>query len=480
MPDWLGQRAVRHAGELALLADGVEWTFAELSRRVGVAAGRLAKLGVEKGDRVALLARNSPEFVVAVHAVGRLGAVLVPLNVRLTAAELAWQLADSEATLLLHDAENRDLALEAVARTTGFRTAELCDDERDDAIPARDQIDLSDTQGIIYTSGTTGRPKGALLTYGNFWWSAAGSALHLGHRPDDRWLAALPLFHVGGLSILFRSVIGGIPIVLHDGFDPARVNRAIEEQRITLISVVANMLRRMIDERAGQPYPPSLRCVLLGGGPAPRPLLEDCLRLGVPVAPTYGLTESCSQAATLLPEELADYLGTAGRALPVTDIAIERDGCRLPDGEVGEIVLRGPTVSPGYLNREAVGPDGWLRTGDLGSLDEAGYLTVLDRRDDLIVSGGENVYPAEVEAALLAHPEVEEAAVVGEPDEQWGAVPVAFVKRREGAELTGAELLDFCSARLANYKRPRYIEWVEVMPRNAGGKVVRRELRRRD
>ncbi|MFP5371133.1 MAG: AMP-binding protein, partial [Actinomycetes bacterium] len=285
----------------------------------------------------------------------------------------------------------------------------------------------------------------------------------------------------GGLAILFRSVIAGVSVVLHEVFDPARVNRAIEEDRVTLVSVVANLLGRMLETRGDRAYPPTLRCVLLGGGPAPRPLLADCLRRGVPVAPTYGLTEAASQVTTLLPEDLPRHLGSAGKPLPPTEVRIERDGRPVPPGEVGEIAVRGPTVTPGYVGAEAEGdeirPDGRLRTGDLGRLDGEGYLYVLDRRDDLIVSGGENVSPAEVEAVLLAHPAVEEAAVVGVPDERWGAVPVAFVRRRAGWVTTEHELLAFCAARLAAFKRPRRIEWVDAVPRNAAGKLLRRELR---
>ncbi|MCC6791460.1 MAG: o-succinylbenzoate--CoA ligase [Thermomicrobiales bacterium] len=479
MPDWLGRRALLDGERQALTFEGMTWTWAELDRRVGLAAGRLRELGVTEGDRVALLADNSPEFVVAVHAVGRLGATLVPLNVRLTPPELAWQLADSGARLLLHD-ERHAREAAAAGATAGVRQAVFRGDWTEGAgesIPAPDSIELNRAQGIVYTSGTTGRPKGAMITYGNLWASATGAVLHLGHHRDDRWLAVLPLFHVGGLSILFRSAIGGVPVVLQDGFDPGRVNRAIDDENVTLVSAVANTLQRMLDERGDRPFPPSLRCVLLGGGPAPRPLLERCLRLGAPVAPTYGLTESTSQAATLLPEELAGHLGSAGRALPVTEIRIERDGEPVPAGEHGEIAVRGATVVSGYLNQERPGDDGWFRTGDLGWMDVEGYLFVLDRRDDLIVSGGENVYPAEIESVLLAHPVVAEAAVVGLPDDRWGAVPAAFLVKRPGVDGAAADVLSFCAERLAAYKLPRRIEWVERLPRNAGGKLLRRRLR---
>ena len=331
-------------------------------------------------------------------------------------------------------------------------------------MPNVETIDLDAIHSIVYTSGTTGRPKGALLTFGNHWWSAVGSALNLGLLPEDRWLAPLPLFHVGGLSILVRSVVYGIPAIVLERFDAAAVNRAIDDERATIVSVVAAMLQRMLAERGDRPYPPWLRCVLLGGGPAPRPLLEECAGRGLPVVQTYGLTEAASQVATLAPEDALRKLGSAGKPLMPTELRI--------DG--GEILVRGPTVSPGYWNHRTEREDGWLRTGDLGRLDDEGYLYVLDRREDLIVSGGENVYPAEVEAVLLAHPLVEEAAVVGRADQRWGAVPIAFVRAR--GEVSSEELLSFCRARLAGYKVPGAIRLVDALPRNAAGKLLRREL----
>jgi O-succinylbenzoic acid--CoA ligase len=221
--------------------------------------------------------------------------------------------------------------------------------------------------------------------------------------------------------------------------------------------------------------------MLLGGGPAPRPLLERCARLGVPVSQTYGLTETASQVATLPPQDALRKLGSAGLPLLPTEVRIERDDMPAGPGEVGEIVVRGPSVTPGYLDR----PDatarawrgGWFHTGDLGRLDEEGYLYVLDRRDDLIVSGGENVYPAEVEAVLLAHPAVADAGVVGVPHAEWGQVPVAVVQRRAGTAVTPEELIAHCAARLAKYKVPAAIHWQDALPRNAAGKLLRRVLR---
>ena len=489
MPEWLRQRARLSPRRLALIWGGERWTFAELDRRVAAASRRLAAAGVRAGERVALLARNGGQFVQVAHAVPRLGAALVPLNLRLAESELSWQVRDCGAALLVYDEPNAAGATELkgmLPRLPSVPIAELtarCDEgPSETAGPGLDRIDLTAVHSIIYTSGTSGRPKGAMLTFGNHLWSAVGSALNLGLGSDDRWLACLPPFHVGGLAILLRSLIYGIPVVLHDGFDPLAVNRDIDREGVTIVSVVSNMLMRMLEARGARPYPPTLRCALVGGGPVPRPLLEECARRGVPVVQTYGLTEAASQVTTLVPQDALRRLGSAGKPLFPTEVRIEGEGGRaLPPGEPGEIAVRGPTVTPGYLNRpqetERALRDGWLHTGDIGYLDDEGYLYVLDRRDDLIISGGENVYPAEVEEVLRAHPAVLDAGVTDLRDERWGQRVVATVALRDGAQVSEEELLAFCRSRLAPYKTPTRLRFSEELPRSAAGKLLRQVLR---
>ncbi|MFQ5879792.1 MAG: o-succinylbenzoate--CoA ligase [Dehalococcoidia bacterium] len=490
MPEWLRQRAALSPQRLALIFEDERWTFVELDRLISASAERLAAVGVGEGDHVALLAQNGRRFVQVAHAVTRLGAVLLPLNVRLTASELSWQVRDGGAPLLVYDEASAAKVASAREVLSGLPCVPLTEVTNGDGGGASGEdafgvrhINLSSVHTIVYTSGTTGRPKGAMLTYGNHLWSAVGSALNLGLHSDDRWLACLPLFHVGGLAILLRSLIYGITAVVHESFDAEAVNRAIDEDGVTIVSVVSNMLQRMLAARGEGPYPPTLRCVLVGGGPVPRPLLEECTRRGVPVAHTYGLTEAASQVATLAPEEAVSKLGSGGKPLFSTEVRIQGDDGRpLPPGKPGEIVVRGPTVTPGYLNRqeetEQALRDGWLHTGDIGYLDEEGYLYVLDRRHDLIVSGGENVYPAEVESVLQSHPAVLEAGVTGLPDQRWGQTAAAAVRLHPGAAVSEGELLAFCRSRLAPFKVPTRMRFASTLPRNAAGKLLREALRR--
>ena len=492
LPDWLAFRAATAPEHHALHSGGRRWTHAELDADVSRMARRLLALGVCSGDRVATLLHNGAAAVVMVHAALRAGAILVPLNVRLADAELAWQIGDCQPTLLVCDDRTAPRAAAAGAAHASL-TIEPVGDVRavtaatHDAAPLRLAHPADAVLAIIYTSGTTGRPKGTMITVANCWWSALGSALNLGTRDDDRWLACLPLFHVGGLSIVLRAAIYGITALVHDGFDADAVNHAIDDEQVTIVSVVAVMLQRLLDARGDRPFPPTLRCVLLGGGPSPLELLERCAARRLPVMQSYGLTETASQVATLAPADALTRVGSSGRALYPNEVQIRReDGTIAGPAEAGEIVVRGPVVTAGYAGRPDVTAriivDGWLHTGDIGQLDSDGYLHVLDRRDDLIITGGENVYPAEVEAVLLAHPWVDEAAVVGDADARWGQRVLAIVRlaTEAPAGASNAELVlrEHCRTRLASYKVPAEVRVAtEPLPRTASGKLRRGHLR---
>lgn len=472
--DWLAHRASVMPDALALIDDDGEHTFATLDRRVDQVAGALAAAGVRRGGRIAMLSWNAPEVVELVHAAARLGATLVPLNARLGPAELAFQLRDADISLFVTDPALEDTARAAAAEAGLAAPAGLPLAPSPGTPWERVETHASgDPALIMYTSGTTGAPKGVVLTYGNLFASAAGSAFNLGTLPGDRWLACMPLFHVGGLSIIIRSVIYGTCIVLHRQFDERLVSEALRTRQVTHVSVVAAMLQRLL-EVDPDPCAPHVRVVMVGGGPVPPALLERAAALGYPVLQTYGMTETASQVATLSPADAITRLGSAGKPLVTTRLRVDA-----PPGEAGEILVAGPVVTPGYFRRPEASAaairDGWLHTGDVGRLDDDGYLYVLDRRDDLIVSGGENVYPAEVEAALRRHPAVLDAAVVGLPHPVWGQAVAAAVVCEES--LAPEDLRQWLRGRLAAFKVPVRVERVASLPMTASGKVQRRLVR---
>jgi O-succinylbenzoic acid--CoA ligase len=473
--DWLAHRAATLPRQPAVEFEGASWTYAELDDRVAALASALMEAGARPGDRVALLAANSAAFVAATWAAARLGTPVAPLNWRLSEGELAWQVERLAAKTLLHDDRYAGVA-GAVARRTGARCVDI-EAGLTSAAPRPRTWPGSWTGDFVlmFTSGTTGRPKAARLTFENFFASAAASAFNIGVDPADRWLACMPLCHVGGLSIATRSLIQGTTAVIHDGFDPIAVNRALREARITLLSVVPTMLARMLDADEAA-YPPSVRAVLVGGGPVSRGLLERAAARGLPVLQTYGLTEATSQVTTLAPADALAHLGSAGKPLFTFQVRVDA-----PPGEPGEILVAGPNIFAGYLDDPGATAralrDGWLHTGDIGRLDDEGFLYVMDRRDDLIVSGGENVYPAEVEAALEAHPAVREAAVVGLRDDTWGQIVAAVVVFEPGDLPAWPQLEDWLRQRLAGYKVPRRWRAADALPRTTSGKLQRHLVR---
>jgi O-succinylbenzoic acid--CoA ligase len=436
--NWLARSAAATPGRTALIAGGERVDFAELERRSITAARRLAGLGVAQGDSVAILLEPSGNYVVLLHALTILGAVAVPLDPRLTDSERGARLERIGPTFVIDD-------LRAVAEAA----------EADVAL-ARD-IELDAVHCVIHTSGTQGAPKPVELTYANHLWSAFGSSARIGVERTDRWLCCLPLHHIGGLAIVLRSAIYGTTIVV-ERFDPEKVARVIADERVTLASLVGTTLQRLLDAGAGLD---ALRCILVGGGPATPGTLERALALGAPVAPTYGLTEAASQVTTLPPGEARSRPGSAGPPILPCEVRIED----------GVVLVRGANVAPGEA-----GPDGWLRTGDRGWIDDSGHLHPLGRSDDVIVSGGENIVPEEVEEAICAHPAVADAAVAGRRDEEWQHAVVAVVVTRDGASVSDTELRAFCRARLAPFKVPKEFRFTSELPRDEQGKLSRKKL----
>lgn len=478
VPNWLMQRAYLTPNRIAIKIGDRDITFFELHKQVVQTTGRLYQLGVRKGTKVGLLSNNSIEMIEIVHALKYIGAVTILLNTRLTQSEIMWQLEDSEASFIF--AESALATKLNQEKVTLISIDEIYDVEPSTYVDIQQDFSLIESDTIMYTSGTTGQPKGVIHTYGNHYWSAVGSALNLGIHQNDSWLACVPFFHVSGLSILMKSVIYGMKVVILDPFNPSRINQMIIEEEATMISVVSTMLSQMIEhlDQEDLHYPESLRCVLLGGGPAPKVLLEKCKNYKIPVFQTYGMTETASQVVTLPPEDSLSKLGSAGKPLFHSRIKIIHEGKEQNPMQPGEIVVKGPTVTSGYYNREDATvnsiKDGWLFTGDIGYLDRDGFLFVLDRRKDLIISGGENIYPAEIEGVLLSHGKVREAGVIGVEDQKWGQVPIAFIV---GEKLTEQELEAFCLEKMAKYKVPRHFYFLQELPRNATNKLQRHKLR---
>lgn len=487
--DWLAQRAQISPHRPALIFEDRPWNYLEFNRLVARLSSSLAAAGLEAGQHVAVLLPNRPETVGLIHAAARLGAVLVPLNTRLTPHELAWQIRQSQSRLLICCRETEPIAAGLLDLGVKILSIDPPDSGGIDGLEQLPQVeaerwlgrplDLAAVQGLIYTSGTTGRPKGAMLTYANHFWSATASAFRLGTEPTDRWLLCLPLYHVGGLAIVFRCCLYGTTVVLQTGFEPAAIGHALEHHAVSLISLVPTMLQRLIESHGEALAAARLRCLLVGGAAAGPALIEPALALKLPLATTYGLTEAASQVATATPAKVSRKPGSVGRPLPFSTVQIVgEEGRPLPAGHLGEVVVSGPTVMLGYYRQpEATAQtlrDGRLATGDLGYLDEEGDLWLVQRRADLIVSGGENIYPAEVEQVLSRHPAVAEVCVVGLDDERWGqTVAVAVVLHRTAARPTEAELIAFSRQHLAGYKQPRLIRFVEALPRTASGKIER-------
>lgn len=463
--------------QLALIAEGRSWTFAALRAEARRVAQRLAAFGVRPGDRVGMLLPNAPHAVFLIHAAQQLGAVLVPLNLRLTSAELLAQAQRVRLRCLVH---NTATAPQASALAEIAPLLDI-DAETPSAPFCAQKRTLEALHTLMFTSGTTGQPKAAMLTWGNHFWSAIASGWRLGVHPEDRWLLNLPLYHVGGLAIALRAALYGIPIVLHSRFDPEMVLWALARDRVTILSLVPTMLKRLLDFNRDRPLPEHVRVVLVGGAATPAPLLARALEARVPVALTYGLTEAASQVATATPDQVrAQRNNGVGYPLRGVHVRIaDADGAPLPPEALGEVWVRGPIVMRGYWDdpeatARTLTLDGWLRTGDLGYCDARGQLWVVQRRTDLIISGGENIYPAEVEAVLLQHPEVEAACVVGVEDAEWGQRVVALVQRVPGAAVRAEALQAFCRKRLAGYKCPRAVLFVDALPLTASGKVDRK------
>lgn len=493
---WFAARAVRSADRRALTFEGTSRTFGELLERIDRLAAVLEDGGLHRGDRVAFLGANQPAFLETLLATARIGAVFVPLNFRLAGAELAFILGDADVHTLVVDDPHRSTIDEIRDAIPIRRMLTVGSREVNDvdtliaahpplAIPAA--VDAEDTAILMYTSGTTGRPKGVILTHANLWWSNVNLLSQFDVYENDVTLVAAPLFHIAGLNVTtFTTWFKGGEVVLQRSFDAEDCLSLIAQHRVTtMFGVPAIFAFISQSENFVSADLGSVRMAICGGAPVPEPLLRLYGDRGIQVLQGYGLTETAPSATFLTAEHALTKLGSAGTPPIFTEVKIvDAAGSTITEPHSqGEICVRGPNVTRGYWNRpeetaRAIDPQGWFHTGDVGYRDTDGFMFIVDRIKDMIISGGENVYPAEVENVLYGHPAVAEVAVVGLPDERWGEAVTAVVSFRGGAASTSLEdLREFAGTRLARYKLPIRMRTVDTLPRNASGKILKYQLR---
>jgi fatty-acyl-CoA synthase len=492
---WFAARAKNTPNRRALTFEGTTWTYAEMQQRIDCLARNLQEGGVCHGDRVAFLGLNQPSFFVSLFATARLGAIFVPLNFRLTGPELAFIVSDAGVHTLVADAQHREVAdsIRAdipVRRYVSDGAGGGWDPIEAGTPPlaAAEPVDPREVAIIMYTSGTTGLPKGAMLTHANLWWNNTNAMHQFDVLEDDVTLVVAPLFHIGGLNVTtLLTLQKGGEVVLHRTFDPSACIEDIARYGVTTMFGVPAMFLFMSQvPEFDQADLTTVRTLVCGGAPVPEPLIKLFNGRGVPINQGYGLTETSPMVSFLSPEWSLAKLGSAGKAPLFGEIRIVDMVNRpitSPDVD-GEVCTRGPNVMKGYWRRPdataaAIDAEGWFHTGDVGHLDGDGFLYIADRVKDMVISGGENVYPAEVESVLFDHPGVADVAVIGLPDERWGEAVVAVIAPHAGIDITVEELREFAGERLARYKLPTRVELVEILPRNPAGKVLKFELRER-
>jgi fatty-acyl-CoA synthase len=491
--DWIAHHAGRRPTRLAIhdLQTNRKFTYAELDARTDRLAAALAGMGIGKGDRVALLAPNCAEYFELQFACGRLGAIMLPLNWRLTVPELEYILGDSSPKLLIHDRSFAEQA-KALAKNRLEIDHDAPDSAYEGALagagktPAPVPLSHDDIGMVMYTSGTTGHPKGAIITHGMVFWNCVNLGIPALITPETVQLVVLPLFHTGGLNCYANPVLhaGGTLLIMRT-FDPGLALDYISDPAygITHFFAVPAPYQFMMQHPKFQGADLSrLHIAGVGGAPCALTILETWTARGVPLVQGWGMTETSPAGTMLDAADAIRKLGSAGRAMMHTAIRIVDDeGRDVAAGGIGELLIKGPNITPGYWNNpDATNKsftDGWLHTGDAARQDEEGFVYIVDRWKDMYISGGENVYPAEVENVLFQLPQVADAAIIGVPNERWGEVGMAIIVRKQDQPLAEGEVIHHCLGRLAKFKVPQSVAFVDALPRNATGKVLKRELR---
>lgn len=481
IPNLLRKRA-KLSGENVMmhLPNGESLRFKEVYKQTELVANVLRSAGIKEGDRVSVHLSNKPETVMILLALQSVKAIAHCVNTRLTPQEVIYQVQDCSSSLFI--SESMELMNEVSSISKVITVAQCFNGDNTAFIS--DEYDTSfnwdDTCSIMYTSGTTGKPKGVIQSYGNHYHSATASSIHLSINEHDCWYCAVPLFHVSGYSIMMRSLVTGCSFYLSEGFDQKELCALINREQVTIASVVTVMLLRFHDQWNQCNVPSTFKGFLVGGGPVPEWLLHELTEKEFNLFQTYGMTETCSQVVTLSPGKAATKIGSVGLPLLHTDIKLEG----ADESGIGEILVKGPTVTKGYWGLPEVTSkayvDGWFKTGDMGYLDQEDYLYIKDRRSDLIISGGENIYPAEIESVLLSHANVEQVAVVGVNSNKWGQSPVACIVLSDKVlemELLEVELIDLCREKLASYKHPVRFHFMSSLPMTSSMKIKRHELK---
>ncbi len=495
----------------AVVFEGKKYTFSEINERANRLANALAKLGVQKGDRVAMLQVNCNQYVEAYYATAKLGAIFVPLNFRAKADELTYMLNNSEASLLFVGERYVDLVNSIRPQIPSVKHL-ICIETKPEGMLNYDELLASappdevftevtddDVTILMYTAGTTGRPKGVPLTHNSFSVYILGNVTPADPETEETNVLTVPLYHVAGAQAMLAATYGGRTLAMMRQFDVKEWMETVQREKANRAMLVPTMLKRVIDDPDFGKYDlSSLKVITYGAAPMPFEVIKKAIEVfpGVMFINAFGQTETASTITMLGPEDhiiegteeekekkLRRLASSIGRPMDDVEIKIiDEEGKELPPGEVGEIVARGPRVMSGYWKdpektAKALTPDGWLHTGDMGYMDEEGYIYLAGRGDDMIIRGGENISPEEVENVLYAHPAVEEAAVIGIPDPEWGQEPRAIVVLKKGMTATAEELIEFCRQRLSSFKRPRSVVFIDELPRTSTGKVLKRVLR---
>lgn len=495
----------------AMVFEGKKYAYAEVSERVNRLANALTNLGVQKGDMVAILQTNCNQYVEAYYAVATIGASFVPLNFRAKSDELEYMLNNCEAKVLFVGERYVDMVNSLSSRLPQVKHF-ICLESKPEGMLNYEEllasaspeevfteIDDDDVTILMYTAGTTGRPKGVPLTHNSFSTYVLGNVTPVDLEIEETNLLTVPLYHVAGIQAVMAATYGGRTLAMMRQFDVEEWMKTVQQEKANRAMLVPTMLKRVIDDPDFDKYDlSSLRVITYGAAPMPFEVIKKAIEVfpGVMFINAFGQTETASTITTLGPEDhvitgtdeekatkLKRLQSSIGRPMDDVEIKIVDDqGSEVPTGDVGEILAKGPRVMSGYWKdaektAKTLTKDGWLHTGDKGYLDEDGYIYLAGRGDDMIIRGGENISPEELENVLYAHPKIDEAAVIGVPDPEWGQEPKAIVVLKKGEGATPEEIMEFCRQRLSSFKRPRYIAFIDELPRTSTGKVLKRELR---